>query len=110
VGAIPTARTIFGDYVEYKLLKILGLFILAILEILVHVFILNKIWNLTVVPIGAPHLTWLQMFGIRLFLSAISSSTCVERQDRTMDNVVVDSLVVTCSLALSWLLAYLVFG
>jgi hypothetical protein len=89
-------------------LKYLGLLIIAAGAFFARLFILGRIWNLTVVPLGVPHLTWLQMFGVTLFLQAVALE--YRKESVSPEDAVSKNIVVLAGLLLGWAFAYWMFG
>ncbi len=94
-----------------KVMQLLGLIVLIVLGIWLDLFVLTKIWALTVVPLGAHAIGLPQAWGIKLFVNA-----CTPDKEREEDKKpdIGDSVSKVVRRALSmlllWGIAYLFFG
>jgi hypothetical protein len=90
-----------------KWLELIGLLAITAFFFVARVFVLNKIWAITVVRLGAPTLTWFQMLAVCWFISA---ATHVYSEPEKEVNVALRKASLgMISLVISWGIAYLVF-
>lgn len=71
-----------------------------------------KIYNLTILPLGAPHLSLLQVFGIHWFVQALTYKFSSKEEERSNEikYVLGRQASYAASLLFSWFLCWLVFG
>jgi hypothetical protein len=89
-----------------KFLKIIGIFTLALVVLLTRVFLLCKIWDCTVVHLGAPHFGWTQMFMLVWFLDSALPRNQTSSETNKELNAVLRMASTIVALLISWGLAY----
>lgn len=93
-----------------SILELLGVLSLCVVTVFVRLYILTKIFVLTVHPIvGGPIPTMFQMFAIAWFLGAVTYDPRSYEKKSTKENVT-RLVSVNLAMLLSWGLAALIFG
>lgn len=94
------------------IIKLLGTIALVALSIFYTLFVLSKIYALTIIPLGAPALDNWQMYGVLLFVSAttLSHQVVTYSQDKEKNALVSRVITHAIGLALLWGLTYLIYG
>lgn len=87
------------------LLKALGYVVLSVLSIVYTLFVLSNIYVLALMPLGAPQVSYPQMYGITLFLAAATHSSLYKYLE---EKFIVRILSHAMGISLVWLIAYLV--
>jgi hypothetical protein len=93
-----------------KVLEFIGFLLICVMIFYLRITVLNKLWILLVVPLGAPALTWLQMFGLSWFLScATSGYKETTEEEKTLLNATKKLVIDFLSLLMAWGIATLIF-
>lgn len=95
------------------LLKLLGLVTLGLSSFFYSIFILLKIYAITLIPLGAPQVNGWKLYGIMLFLSAANLDVAKygrdakdDREYKTVINIISHAVAITAM----WGMAYWVCG
>jgi hypothetical protein len=86
--------------------KVVALLALGLLATFYRLFVFTKVWALTIVPLGAPHIGLLQAFGVSL---AVAMFTPVDSKQEPTKKKMQDAASGLLSITLLWGIAALVF-
>lgn len=90
-----------------EFLKGLGVFFLTLAGLFLKLFVLKKIWVLAIMPLGAPHITYWQVYGIMIFVGAMTGK--YRKDSRSLEEKTAAELIDIVGLLISWGLAYWIF-
>lgn len=89
-------------------MKALGLILFGLVGTIVDYLMIRQIYNLTIVPLGAPHISLLQLLGISLFLHALLPMNN-GMADKSDYEKIIQCCGKTLGIALIWLICHLIF-
>lgn len=90
-----------------KILEVIGLLALAIGLSFLNLFMMIKVYGYVLVPLGAPVLGLMQMWGVCLFIGCF---TPMPPKEEDSQKRIARGLMQSASIAFAWLLAYLFFS
>lgn len=90
-------------------LKYLGLVVLVLACFFAELHILLKIWNIVVVPLGAPHLNLFQIWGVRMLAGSLTLDASEKPKKSTQESVI-KALTEVCTMLICWGVVYLVLA
>lgn len=88
------------------LLKVLGTLVIAALVALYRLFIFLKVYSLTMIPLGAPHLTLFQALGVSVAVSVLTYDATSQHSNENILTKVISQVI---GLSIILLLAMVIF-
>lgn len=93
-----------------KVLKLIGIIALGLFMTVVDYYMIGKIYSYTILPLGGPSVSMLQLYGVGIFLNSITCIDLHKTADKNTKEIIIISFTKTVYIAISWLLAYILFG
>jgi hypothetical protein len=91
-----------------KILELIGILAIAVGVFFFRIFVTCKIYDLTILPLGGPHLKFWQVFAVMYFIQVISTNYASEEKKTSQEHII-RLLTTVAGLLLSWGFAYWIF-